>query len=532
MNRKRILSVAGIALAIILASSYVFYANLLSVPDLGKREEQSFSLSEMISEVSEQRIMSHINILASAEYQGRLAGDTGQYKAAEYIASQFDSYGLKRVADGDTYYQWFTYPFWRATIPTRFGEIDGENRVWTITSEFTVFLYSGAGNVSGQVIFAGYGITLPAKQYDDYSAIDVRGKIVLVFRHGPNGDQSWHNQYGVWSFGYKVRNAFDHGAIGLILVNRYTQPSEPGTGTLTAQGHIDGFPAVWADRSIAEYLMTETGKSLSDLQKSIDQQLKPSSMNTKKRVNIVVTTEFDPQRRTMNVIGAIEGQDPQLKNEVIIISAHYDHLGTSPSGDIYYGADDDASGTAGVLEAARVLSKYAPQAKYARTILFAAWSAEEEGLIGSSQYVSNPIFPIARTVAVIQLDMIGIGNGSGLLVFNGKNAVSITQRLTEAGKLVGVDIIPEDSASNSDHAPFAQRGVDAVLLYTEGSHPNYHTPNDRAEFIDSVLAQKVTRLVVVASWSLATGQAISITTTSVAPILKPVLVTAAPRRLI
>jgi hypothetical protein len=530
MNRRVFTLAVAIILVGLLVGGYAFYSGMPNTSVSEPEETATVSATELISEVSREQISEHIRTLAGPEFQGRLAGDTGQYKAAEYISQQFTAYGLKPVADENTYYQWFTYPFWRPIAPVHFSEIGGDNRAWTVTTDFTVFQYSGAGNVSGQVVFVGYGITLPQKQYDDYAGIDVRGKIALVFRHGPNGDQTWQDQFGVWGFGYKVRNAHDHGAAGLILINRYQQPSEPGTGTLTGEGNIEGFPVIWAARTVGEYLLAGTGKTLSELQTSTDTRLEPSPLETGKRVILTVTAEFDSQRRTMNVIGAIEGQDPALGEEVVIVSAHYDHLGPTLSGEIYYGADDDASGMAGVLEAARVLSKFASRAAFTRTVVFAAWSAEEEGLVGSSYYVGKAIFPLAKTVAVIQLDMIGAGNGEGVLAFNGKDAPSLTERLAQAGSLVGLQVIPEDSATNSDHAPFAQRGVDAILLYTQGSHPNYHTINDRPEFIDEALAHKVTQIVVVATWSLSTGQAIQ--TSSVSPVLGPVLVIYNARRLI
>jgi hypothetical protein len=531
INGKRA-AVVTIIVVLLLASGYAYYSGILLPPSSGRPESERFDSRRLIAEVDQTAIARHINVLASAEYQGRLAGHEGQYKAAEYIANEFRSYGLMPAADEGTFYQWFTYPFWRAVAPTSLTEIGGESRSWIVTQDFTVFLYSGSGNVSAEVVFAGYGITLPQKQYDDYAGINVQGKIVLVFRHGPAGDQSWQNDFGVWNFGYKVRTAAEHGAAGLILINRYTQPPEPGSGTLTIQGHVEGFPAAWVHRAVAEYLVNGTGRSLEESQQSIDQTLKPLSFPIGKRVNLTVTSEFDPERRTMNVIGAIEGQDSNLKDEAIIVSAHYDHLGMSPLGEIYYGADDDASGTAVMLEVARTMSKFAAEANYPRTIVFVGWSAEEEGLVGSSYYVDNPTMSIEKTVAVLQLDMVGVGNGNGLLVFNGNTFPSLTQLLSDAGKLSGIEVIPRDATSNSDHAPFAQRGVPAVLLFTEGTHPNYHTPNDRAEFIDPSLPAKVARLVVVAAWSLATDEPITAVTVTTTPILGPVAHTSLPRKLI
>ena len=465
----------------------------------------------MIRNINGQRALDDIKVLASPAFEGRLAGDTGQYMAAEYIADQFAEYGILPAGDDGTYYQTFTYPFWHAYPPV---ELASPSTTWTYGTDYVIFSYSGSVNVADtEVIFAGYGLTMPASfNYDDYVAIDVTGKIVLVFRHGPNDDYSWNvaapdmcpSPLIAFNFGCKAWNAYNHGAVGMILVNDYLHGPALGSGTLTANGYVATFGAIWADRtSVAESLLP----NLQALQNLIDSTLTPASTSTGKTVSMTVTTDFDPARDTMNVLGVIPGTDSSLKDEVVIVSAHYDHLGVGPVGEIYYGADDDASGTACMLEIARVMGSVGLSVRPKRTILFAAWTAEEEGLIGSYYYVGNPKYPLENTVAVIQLDMVGIGT-LGLNVYEGIQFPELYSIVENAGNVVGVPTYPMGVSTGTDSYPFYLAGVEAIFFQTTGLHPYFHTPQDAAATISRELLLQTARVAGLTAWATANDVAI------------------------
>jgi len=461
----------------------------------------------LILKMNGQRALNDVTVLASPAYAGRLAGDTGQYMAAEYIAGQFARYGIHPAGDDGTYYQTFTYPFWHAYAPVELSMVSPPT-TWTYGTDYLIFSYSGSVSANTEVVFAGYGLTMPAPYtYDDYAGIDVTGKIVLVFRHGPNDDGAWNVPAPVmcpsplvtWNFGCKAYNAWLHGAVGMILVNDYRHGPAAGSGTLTADGYVATFGAVWAHRTtVGESLLP----NLQTLQLTIDTWLIPASTSTGKAVGMTVNTAFDPARPTMNVLGVIPGTDPSLRDEVVIVSAHYDHLGVGPVGETYYGADDDASGTACMLEIARVMGPMGLSVRPKRTMLFAAWTAEEEGLIGSYYYVDNPKFPLEKTVAVIQMDMVGVGT-LGLNVFDGTAFPELYKVVEDAGKLVSVPTYPMGVSTGTDSYPFYLAGVKAIFLQTTGPHPHYHTPGDTAATISRQLLLQTARVAGLTAWATA-----------------------------
>lgn len=472
------------------------------------------------TQINGQRIWQVNRYLASDKLAGRLSGTEGGHLAAEYISKRFQDWGLQPAGDNGTYYQNFTFPLWYATAPVNLAMMDG--MPYTYGSDYTIFSYSGSTDTTAEVVFAGYGITMPpynqadypectapTSGYDDYAGLDVTDKIVLVFRHGPNEDGDWYyvpcpnnipGGPGAWAFGYKSSNAYLHGAKGMILVNDYNHGSAPGSGTLGATNYIPGIGAVWADRSIGEALVPD----LEARQASIDATLTPASATTGQSMNMVVTASYDPAAPTQNVLAVVPGTDPEVGDEVVIVSAHFDHLGVGPTGEIYAGADDDASGTAVMMEIARVLVNSDLALK--RTVLFAAWAAEEEGLIGSSYYVANPKFPLENTVAVLQMDMVGVGDRSGVNVFGGTVLTDLfTQIAANAGEVL-VEAQPFNPNNNSDNAPFFNAGVPAVMFQTRGPHEYYHTPADTYMTIDRYELEQSGRVVAATTYELAMDQ--------------------------
>lgn len=450
-----------------------------------------------------QRVYNDVAWFAHADRTGRQPGTQGNADSVEYVRALFDELGLMPAGDGETYLQSFSFDQWVIT-GTPEAEIDGT--LLSTETGFQVMQYSGRGDVSAEVVFAGHGITvppfkkseypdcpLPETGYDDFAGIDVTGKIALVIRRGPGNLESVHNSCPandacvaapcLWNFGYKSKNAAIHGAAGVIVVNHYQESGAiPAGMTLGGEYFVEDLPVIFADRDTME----ETMPDMKSWSGSIDADLVPQSSETGINAEIKVETEIETVRAD-NVIGVLPGTDQELSEEVIVIGAHVDHLGKDPvSGGIYYGADDNASGTAVVMELARafVLGGH----KTARTVVFAAWNAEELGLIGSCEHVENPAFPISQTVAAWSIDMVGAGDGSGLAVYGA--TLSSNRWLADvmsgyADKLeLDLEINNAQPLDASDHVCFYYAGVPAVLLSTLGTHSYYHTVNDTIETIN------------------------------------------------
>jgi hypothetical protein len=382
------------------------------------------------------------------------------------------------------------------------------------------------------VAFAGYGLsvppynpadypgcTAPVTGYDDYAGVDVTDKIVLVLRHGPQQDYNWYYSCpnivspgwtvgGLYWFGYKAYNAYLHGAKGMIMVSEYNHghAPEPGSGTLYDFHYAPEMGSVWANRAIAETLVPD----LAARQALIDSTLTPDSGPTGQSINMVVTAVFDPDAPSQNVLGVIPGTDPEIGDEVVIISGHYDHEGVAPTGEVYPGADDDASGTAVMMEIAKVMASgnFAPK----RTVLFAAWGSEEAGLIGSEYYVEqDPKYPLEDTVAVLQMDMVGVGDRSGVNVLGGTVLTDLFDQIAANAGEVLVEAQPFDPNNNSDNAPFFNAGVPAVMFQTMGPHDYYHTPADTIDTIDRYELEQTGRVVGATAYELAMDETFEVT---------------------
>lgn len=504
-------------------------AALLLSLSLGLVEAQSKDpdkgAKQITTQVNGQRIWQFTRYLASDQLAGRLAGTEGEYMAAQYISQKFQDWELEPAGDGGSYYQNFTMSLWYATAPVNLALVDGPT--YAYGSDYIIFSYSGSTDVTAEVVFAGYGITVPPYNqgdypdctapttgYDDYAGLDVADKVVLVLRHGPNDDPNWYYvdcptnipaAAGSWAFGYKSMNANLHGAKGMILVNDYRHGPAPSPGTLNAYAYQPGMGAVRAHRSIGEQLVPD----LEARQNTIDGTLTPTSGPTGKSVHMVVTASFDPETPTQNVLGAIPGTDPEIGDEVVIVSAHYDHEGVSLTGEIYPGADDDASGTAVMMELAKIMASgnFAPK----RTILFAAWGAEEAGLLGSEYYVDNPTYPLEQTVAVLQMDMVGVGDRSGVNIFGGTVLTDLFDQIAANADEVLVEAQPFNPNNNSDNAPFFNAGVPAVMVQTRGPHEYYHTPADTIDTIDRYELEQTGRVVGATAYELAMDETFEVT---------------------
>lgn len=493
--------------------------------------------------------------LASDALAGRLTDTAENRVAAEFLRARFERLGLKPMGPNGSYFQ----PF-GLSVPA----LGPENLLVVRTSgaaelrlrpgeDFYPQRFSASGRARGSLVFAGFGISAPELGYDDYRDSEaVRDRIVLVLDHEPGEDDPASPFDGVVtseaaSALRKALTAQARGAAGILFVTDVhnhpgpdnvagafaaTWPSTPPRirpfllGAWVEQVRI---PAAQISRALAETLLRPTGRSLEALARASET---PRGRAAVPVPGVEVDLSVSVARRTIierNVVAALEGADPKLKDEWILIGAHFDHNGAE--GDrIFNGADDNGSGTVGLLELAEAYALAANAgARPRRSILFAAWNAEERGLLGAWAFTEQPLVPLDSIAAVLNLDMIGrreeVPQGGGAR-FRGlevqtadanRNAVNIVgysrspdlkAAVEQANRLVGLELRYryDNSVSNllrrSDHWPFLQRRVPAVWFFT-GLHPDYHTVDDDPERIDYEKLEKVVRLVYQVSWDLA-----------------------------
>ena len=459
------------------------------------------------ADVNPDAYLAHIKYLASPELKGRATGSPELEKAALYIAGQFQSFGLKPVS-GKSY---------ELAFPAELGAKLGTDNTFTFQDagaaqelkegqDFVPFNFSTNGKFSGPVVFAGYGITAKEYGYDDYAGLDVKDKLVLILRHEPqeNDDKSAFAGKKLTehaTFIAKMVNAKMHGARGVIWVNDVAAHS-------TAEDKLEKFGTNGGPRdagiffvqikfAAAEGWLRAEGRDLRQLEKEIDGDLKPRSFALA-RVSVDLSVDLIHEMKMVHNVAAYL---PGKTAEYVIIGAHYDHLGLGDEhslapnqmGVVHPGADDNASGTAGVIELARWFSKQ-PQPQ--RGILFMTFAGEELGLLGSNWYVNHPLLPEENAVAMLNLDMIGRVQGGKIFVSGAQTGTTLAKILEEVKPPapLRIDESGKNSGTNmndaSDHASFASKQI-PVLFFFSGLHADYHKPSDTADKIDAGDAAKV-----------------------------------------
>lgn len=457
------------------------------------------------------RYLAHIKFLASPEMKGRASGSPELEKAARYIADKFRADGLKPL--GSSYLQ----PF-EITTSSKLGRNNqfesvraGEIETLQVDKEFEPYNFSSSGKAAGPVVFAGYGITAAEYNYDDYAGIDVRGKFVVVLEHEPqefDEKSVFEGQvYTVHAETYsKAANARIHGARGVILVfDRVNHVGHQGEGRDDLErfskegGPPDaGIPFVQVKESTVLPWIRAAGQDLTATEEAINNDLKPRSFALP---GVEVREAIDVERvvRTVhNVVGYLAGESP----EYVILGAHYDHLGLggqfsmapAMTGTVHPGADDNASGTAGVLELARYFTA-GNGAKPKRGILFMTFAGEELGLLGSEYYAGHPLLPLSQAVAMLNMDMIGRVRDDKLYIGGAATGSTFRADLDELVSKTSFRVDYSDSGyGSSDHTSFTAKQV-PVLFFFSGLHGDYHRPSDTWEKINVPDAVRVLQLV-------------------------------------
>lgn len=492
---------------------------------------------EMIREFS---LRADLTFLSSDGMQGRLSLQPGDDAAAAWVAAEFTKAGLKPAAHG-SYLQPVPLIEYRADRAASYVELDrsGAKKQWKFPEAYGA--YKQNVDVSGEVIFAGFGITAPELHYDDYAGIDVKSKIVLIFDHEPQETDPRSIFNGTGNTRYattrvKVLNAQAHGAVAVLIVaepnrkhpsNQERQARIGGSATravpLPLQALADDelhTPSAVVSDAVAKELLANAGAAPSELQAKIDTDLQPQSRalgDTKVTLHFQNTSSRTGT--TYNVGGLLEGSDPALQAETVLISAHHDHDGVSGS-EIWHGADDNGSGTVGVVALAHAFG--ANPVKPKRSILFVVFAAEERGLLGAFWMAAHPLRPLETTRAQINFDMIGRNETEseqtkGLIevpkdTTNRLNLIGAlyspeyARVVEDENKIVGLtldDRFDHEAALNvffrSDQFPFVLHNIPAFWWFT-GFHPDYHHTTDTAEKINYEKMAKILRLAYLTAW--------------------------------
>jgi hypothetical protein len=449
----------------------------------------------------------HARYLASDELTGRGVDTPGIKLAANYIAKEFARYGLKAAGDDNSYLQSF-----EVTVGVDVKEPSklalGNSLAAALREEWIPLGFSASNRAEAEVVFAGYGITAKDYGYDDYAGIDVNDKIVLVLRYEPppKDEKSPFKKFPDYSIHSvlrtKANNARDHGAVGMILVDLNPSADEK-TELLSTRATVwrggNSLLAAQLKRGVAEKWLADRGVSLQALKETIDREEKPASTALDKAKVVLQVTLEEVRRSTDNVAAVLPGSDPNLKDEYVVIGAHYDHIGfgefgalmPQAQGRIHHGADDNASGTAVLLDLAHRLSQL--QVKPARSIVFVAFSAEELGLYGSRHFVER--WPaIASTKAMVNLDMVGRLRDNRLTVFGARSGKNLGVIVGASARQLGLDINESDGVGRSDHMSFYNKKIPVLHFFT-GTHADYHRPTDTWDKLNIEGMGKVSDLV-------------------------------------
>ncbi len=443
-------------------------------------------------EITVQELKDHIYYLASDSLKGRKPGTPEGKLAAEYIRNQFVSFGLNPI--GEDGFQYFEVIMSVQPGENNRGTLNGTELI--LEKDFYPSAFSSNKEVNAEVVFAGFGLDVDhdSIKWNDYNDLDVEGKWVLVLRGDPEPDNSESLFISYAGIRDKALTARDNKAAGILFVKgtqfaNDTALKDASFDRVTAEV---GIPSANISLSLADQILAKSGKTIQQMEEKIIAEKKAGGFNS----GTFIDFNIDMERikvTTSNVIAMIEGNDPQLTNEFIVIGAHFDHLGFGGWGSgsrmpdttaVHNGADDNASGTAGIIELAERLA--ADAGKFKRSVVVMAFGAEEMGLLGSQFFAANPLIDLKNVKVMINFDMIGRldPEKNSVMVAGTGTAVELDNYLKvyEEESELTFGHSPEGYGA-SDHASFYASGV-PVLFFSTGAHEDYHTPFDDAEKVN------------------------------------------------
>jgi hypothetical protein len=506
-------------------------AILLLISTPGLASNMPLPSEQATSSITAADLKKHLSFLASKELGGRYTLSSSNVVAARYLASQLEYYGYQGAAAGASYFQKVPLSFRRVDQAGSSLNIDseGSHRPFKYGDDFLQETVPSACDASGGLVFVGYGISSPENHHDDYSKLDVSGKIVVEVSGVPESLKGVKIPEG--ESGGEAAAA--HGAKGEIIItppqflliwsqlknsqgeDQPSLPPKPGKSTVPA------FPTVFAGPELIKAIAVLTGKDLAFLQSPGGKEVPAQALEASARIAIKVDLKDAPPAQ--NVVGVLEGSDPVLRDQYVAFSAHYDHLKTNDAGEIYTGADDDGSGTASVLEIAKAFSISHPR----RSILIIFHTGEELGLFGSEYNTDYaPVVPLDKIVADLNIDMVGRSRPDGdqdprdahltdknSLYIIGADKLStelnqISEQTDQDTERMRFDYTYNDESNpekfyyRSDHYNYAKHGI-PIIFYFTGVHADYHQPTDTVDKIDFTKMERIDRLIFATGWRVA-----------------------------
>jgi len=441
------------------------------------------------SQVTVKELQSHIKYLSSDSLRGRLTGSPGDSLAAEYIKSKLISYGLKPLT-GDGLQR---YKVTKKVVAGKSNSLSIYGISYTLDKDFIPFAFSSNSGKESDVVFAGYGFNINGDtlKWNDYEGVDVKGKWVMILRGDPEPE---NNKSPFISFSAdrdKALLAKDMGAAGVLMVSGPLLDPQDAFEPLNMEGYSVDIPVLRIKKEVADVILSKSKNTIALLEKKLNDTKKPFSFSTKVSVNgkAEIVREL---ANTRNVVMLLPGEDPKLKDEYIILGAHFDHLGMGGPGSgsraldtigIHHGADDNASGVAMMLELAEKFAE--TKGSHKRSILCLSFSGEEEGLLGSKHFVDDPGIDLSRVNVMINMDMVGRLNETNNLQIGGVGTATGLKALVYANTDTSIIklTLSEEGYGPSDHSSFYGKNI-PVLFYFTGAHMDYHTPTDTWEKIN------------------------------------------------
>ena len=472
----------------------------------------------------------HLEFLSSPELGGRYTLSPNFAIAARYLAAHLEAYGFHGAGQNGSFLQTFEVAASKPDISKSALQITkaGSSKDYHF-GDFYVFDRGSNGDAEGQIVFVGTGISAPAQKHDDYAGLDVKGKIVMIASGIPAGVDASQLTEKEQAQGA----AQAHGAVGVITIppqrllelmkNKNFQERAASRETVRLARDGEGkLPALTLGPTLTEELLAACGLDLKNIHDALSNKQRLQPRNTEVSARMTVAQHIT-RTTTQNVAGILEGSDPKLKNEYVVFSAHYDHLKTGPSGEIFPGADDDGSGTTAVLTIAHAMSLEKPK----RSVLVIFHAGEELGLLGSEYNTDYaPVVPLDKMVADLNIDMIGRSRPAGdkeledehltdanTVYLVGSNRISpelhqLSEETNSEFQKMKLDYYyndpnnPERIYFRSDHWNYAKHGI-PIIFYFDGTHVDYHRPTDTIDKIDFTKMTRITRLVFETGWRIA-----------------------------
>jgi hypothetical protein len=469
-------------------------------------------LLAVMHSISSHTLLDYVKELAAPKYRGRLTGTPGYDAAAEWASGLLRSWKIKSAGDSSTYLQHFPDPYTLVLPGARLVlhvPLPGQGSIqkpYVYEQDFFPGSTSDSGSVTAEVIYVGYGATAPELAYDDYAGVEVKGKIVLMEPEvpvTPDQEPELFKKWRPYSFhDYKVRNAQQHGAAGMIYDYHIANPNCV---------FLKNFVLTYVGRTVVDDVFAGTGKKHDEVVRAIRSSRQPASFATGKLFTIQDVTEYHPEGVGANVVGFLEGADATIKQEAILIGAHLDHVGMNDQ--LMPGANDNASGAAVLLGVADALATSGIPLK--RTIVVVLFGAEEQGVKGSEFYVAHPFMPNNRLKAMLNLET--VGRGERITAGGGRNYPQLWEFIERNNRKyihrpVSATLTANLARPRQDAAHFMWANVPTISFGVAGAPPlpfaTYHTTKDSPDIITPEIMEDLARLVFLAVVEMANSPAI------------------------